>query len=298
MDTVRVSQWDEFIGQEKLKHRLDTHIRASLQEGHVLDHILLVAPPGFGKTALAGIIANRLNKPMNSATLPIRERALIRLVELSRGLIFLDEIHRASNKEQENYLTLLESGFYSGRNGQRYRPFVTPFTVIAATTEPNKIIPALYDRFPVKPDFDEYTDKNMRDIILGMAGKTGVSMAKEVAWDLGKATCGTPRVAKQFVHAYRDLLAISGINPTAQEVLQFCRITPKGLSKQHVDYLRIIKKNYGPTGLKTLQTHLGLSEAMIRDLERVLLRNDYITYTDRGRELSPEGRSMMHEMNL
>ena len=42
---------DEFVGQERLKAQLEVALTAAITRGEALDHVLLVGPPGLGKTA-------------------------------------------------------------------------------------------------------------------------------------------------------------------------------------------------------------------------------------------------------
>ena len=46
---LRPQSLDEFVGQEKIKENLNVFMKAALQRGETLDHVLLSGPPGLGK---------------------------------------------------------------------------------------------------------------------------------------------------------------------------------------------------------------------------------------------------------
>ncbi|MFU8795053.1 MAG: Holliday junction branch migration DNA helicase RuvB, partial [Dethiobacteria bacterium] len=50
---LRPRSLNEYVGQEKIKEKLTIYIRAALERGEALDHVLLYGPPGLGKTTLA-----------------------------------------------------------------------------------------------------------------------------------------------------------------------------------------------------------------------------------------------------
>ena len=58
--SLRPGSLDEFVGQERIKEQLGIVLEAAKGRGEALDHVLLVGPPGLGKTSLAYIIRQEL----------------------------------------------------------------------------------------------------------------------------------------------------------------------------------------------------------------------------------------------
>ena len=72
---LRPRRLDEYVGQERVKDNLRVYVRAAIQRGEALDHVLLSGPPGLGKTSLANILAEELGVQMRTAAGPTLERA-------------------------------------------------------------------------------------------------------------------------------------------------------------------------------------------------------------------------------
>ena len=58
--SLRPRTLDDFVGQESVKEQLAIALAAAKARGEALDHVLLVGPPGLGKTTLAQIIREEL----------------------------------------------------------------------------------------------------------------------------------------------------------------------------------------------------------------------------------------------
>jgi len=144
-ERIRPKNLTEYISQSHLvgaNGSLTTQIKSG-----TIPSMVLWGPPGTGKTTLAQIIAQELQRPffelsaINSGVKDIRE--VIEKSKQSGGLfttknpvLFIDEIHRFSKSQQDSLLAAVEKGW---------------ITLIGATTEnPSfEVIPALLSRCQV-----------------------------------------------------------------------------------------------------------------------------------------------------
>ncbi len=105
---------DEIIGQQHLLS-LEAPLR-KLIESDSLPHMFLFGPPGCGKTTLARVIADMLDRPfyeMNATSLKIDQLRKIfkqHAQSLQKPIIFIDEVHRLSKNQQEVLLPYMENG--------------------------------------------------------------------------------------------------------------------------------------------------------------------------------------------
>jgi holliday junction DNA helicase RuvB len=290
-NALRPSDWDDYVGQEKLKERLRISITGALSRKTSLDHILLTGPPGYGKTSLASLIAQEMMEDFHPFVMPMKTKALQKALLERPGIIFLDELHRLPKKDQELLLPAMEDHVVPFDNGNVMK-IEHQFTIVGATTELRLLIEPLRDRFTHRPKFDLYTDQEMAEIVKRMCRSVGIrEVPDHHALSLGKASAGVPRQARTLVFTARDL----GTTEPSR-VLRTAGITTDGLTEDHVDYVLALDKLGHIAGVDVLANYTGQPKDVIVKLEKLLLRKGMIDYSQKGRVLTTKGYKVAKSM--
>lgn len=284
--------WDAYIGQEKLKERLQVKIDAALDRMDALGHILFAAQPGQGKSTLGRLVADNMGVPYSSMDMPVKWKSLQKVfmeAEL-HSVIMLDELHRLPKREQENLLPVLNEGTIQMDNGKRLR-LPSRISIFAATTEIQDIIKPLRDRFHFIARFEDYSDEDMAQIVARMAVKVDLSPSEDECMIFGRASASTPRQARNIILTARDL---GSTDP--DEVLEMAGITRDGLTEDHIEYLLALNQIGGRAGVENLSNMTGQPKDVLVDLEKLLINKGFIIYGAKGRELVMEGMRLVNSL--
>ncbi|RKD90799.1 replication-associated recombination protein A [Mangrovibacterium diazotrophicum] len=127
-ERLRPKKLDDYIGQEHLVGQ-GAVLRKMIDSGNI-SSLILWGPPGVGKTTLAKIIANTLDRPfhilsaISSGVKDVRDvidkAQKQQFFSRANPILFIDEIHRFSKAQQDSLLGAVEQGVV---------------TLIGATTE-------------------------------------------------------------------------------------------------------------------------------------------------------------------
>ena len=296
---LRPKKLEEFIGQESVKGKLSIAIDAAKMRKEPLDHVLLVGPPGLGKTTLAQIIANEMGVQIHVTSGPILERqgdlASI-LTSLERGdVLFIDEIHRMSKAVEELLYTAIEDFqidimIGKGPGARSVRIPLQPFTLVGATTRAGLLTSPLRSRFGMILELTLYSPEELAEIVKKAASVLGMGIEEEAALELGKRARGTPRIALRLLKRVRDVATVERKKVIDLEVVRktmdILEIDELGLDSTDRRILKTIIEVYGggPVGLNALAATLGMEPDTISEVyEPYLLQAGLIARTNRGR---------------
>jgi Holliday junction DNA helicase RuvB len=273
--SLRPRRLDEFIGQERVKAQLEVALTAAITRAAALDHVLLVGPPGLGKTSLAYIVREELGVGIRTVAGPAVERkgdlaAILTSLE-ARDVLFVDEIHRLNPAVEEILYPALEDFrldivIGQGPAARTLTLDLPPFTLVGAT------------------------------IVHRSALILGVGIADDAAAEIARRSRGTPRVANRILRRVRDVAEVRHAgritSAVAREALELLEVDEEGLERIDRELLESIVHKFGggPVGLSTLAVSLGEEPGTVEDVyEPYLLQLGFIQRTPRGRVVTDLG---------
>ena len=304
--SLRPREMSEYVGQKKVKENLGVFIKAALQRGEPLDHVLLYGPPGLGKTTLAHVIAHEMNAPIRITSGPSIERAgdlAAILTNLQEGeVLFLDEIHRLGRALEEILYPAMEDGALdlvigSGPSARTVRLELRKFTLVGATTRYGLLSPPLRDRFGIVHHLGYYRPEELAQIARRSSGILGIELEDGGGEEIARRSRGTPRVTNRLLRRVRDFVQVEGGDAITREAaaaaLERLEVDHFGLDETDRRILATILDKFGggPVGLSTLSAAAGEDPGTIEEIyEPFLLQIGFLDRTPRGRRITRRAR--------
>ena len=300
--SIRPLTLDDFTGQEAARKNLRVFIEAAKSRKEALDHVLLVGPPGLGKTTLAQIVAKELGVNFRSTSGPVIAKAGDLAAQLTnleeRDVLFIDEIHRLNPAVEEILYPAMEDFqldliIGEGPAARSVKIDLAKFTLVGATTRAGLLTTPLRDRFGIPIRMNFYTVEELEKIVARGARVLNIPMSQDGANEIARRSRGTPRIAGRLLRRVRDFAIVDKDPQVTREVadraLRQLDVDPIGLDIMDRRYLDMVAVNFGggPVGIETIAAALSEPRDAIEDIiEPYLLQQGFLQRTPRGRLLT------------
>ena len=284
---------------------------------------LFTGNPSTGKTELARRVARCLGLPfvsLDGRGLGSRER-LFDLVDGALGdagqeatqvgtryqrpllmypplVVFIDEVHLVPRSVQESLLTALEPRDRSVLLSDR-TALLPEATFLFATTRPSDVDNAFRTRC-MEVSLQDYSE----DEVAAIVKMAQSDLPDSVAQKIGKYGRLVPRIALELVRELANESLVSEHSErTLEEHLEEVRrtrlIDANGLGPADIEYLELLELEARPLGERSILTMLTNidKDRILEEVEPlVIARLKLARKTDRGREITAEGRRYLLEL--
>lgn len=194
--------------------------------------------------------------------------------------------------------------FLETKRGKKSRPIrIANFTILGATTDPQKLLQPLRDRFKLVLDYEFYSEEELNELLSSRVKHLGWHVEESVLRMISERGKGTPRIALRLLESTRMTAASQNCDViTVNHFLKTCElegIDKIGLTGNEIKYMRILYENDGTARLNVLASRLGLHSRHVSTIiEQFLIRQGLVTKNNSIRVLTQHGLKHFRRCHL
>jgi len=276
-----------YIGQEQAKERIKDYLKGCKDFNETFPHTFLTAPAGHGKSLLANIIANMIDKKLVKCTggeLKTEQHFVDKIVECDGGIIFIDEANKINSKVGFFMLPVIE---LFEINNKKLKPFI----VIFATTHVGDIaknLDALIQRCDLRLDLNHYNHEELITIMKQYKEKQypKEKVSEEIYLEVAENCRFTPRIARSLLKEYiynRDWSKTKFNN----------KIVSHGLTQTDIKMLKYLNQFENGLGKNTIANYLKIkSQTFEFEIEPFLVHKK-LMIVDNRRKITHQGKDLL-----
>ena len=298
---------EDFVGQGDAKRIIQMLIDDMPTDG-LIPHLLFIGDAGSGKTTMTKAIQNTIGqiKVVKLLNLPtgsmITDPDVLKLYLARTGntptIIFIDEVHDMKRQVQEVLYEPMDSRMITTFQRTFFTLKLPPITIIAATTEPGKILQPFSTRF-THIMFKPYSVEEIAEILSkiqingGEVEDGGLLAIAERSKLNPRLSLTNLKHVVTFCNQYSLETITRGI---AERALDLWGVDDLGFTTIDWQYLNYLYETVEPQGIQNIAGMLSIDKKYIETyVEPYLLTTGIVIRGRSGRRLTPYGARIISE---
>ncbi|WP_338957460.1 AAA family ATPase [Spiroplasma endosymbiont of Tiphia femorata] len=304
-----ISSFNNFVGQNNVIERILILIKGSKIQNIALSHILLIGPPGIGKTTIARLIAEELQVNFHSlegTSINKTSDIISILANIKQSdIVFIDEIHVVNYEILEVLYSALEGNFINIMIGKDYNNKIVKinlpsFTFIGATNKVGILTKALISRILNILQLSDYNYQDIKSIISQVSLSLNWKLENNIINIIANHCRNIPRLIINIIKQLYNYCVVMNVDLNETNILQilfFLQIYPLGLNSLQLAYLALFN-NVNLDKSLSIETICQLLNEERKNLEihyePWLIHCGLITKTTKGRKITIIGKEYIN----